>query len=102
LSGSNSSTAKRNRAAYASVQQPFDYSGILNQWHDIISILSYAGEAIPDPEGDELAGDKEAHAKMVAREMLERRHWYKRGLEHWACEITSENDRKVGVVRFSK
>ena len=39
---------------------------------------------------------------MVAREMLERRHWYKRGLEHWAFEITNGNGRKVGVVRFSK
>ena len=61
-------------------------------------------KAIPDPEGDELACDKEAraHARMVAREMLERRHWYKRGLEHWAFEITNGNGRKVGVVHFSK
>jgi len=60
-------------------------------------------KAIPDPDGDELAGDKEAtaHAKMIARDMLERRHWYKRGLEHWAFEITSGNGRLVGVVPFS-
>jgi hypothetical protein len=61
-------------------------------------------KAIPDPDGDELVGDKEAreYAKMIAREMLERRHWYKRGLEHWAFEITNGNGRKVGVVHFSK
>jgi hypothetical protein len=61
-------------------------------------------KAIADPEGDELAGDKEAreHARMIARDMLERRHWYKRGLEHWAFEITNGNGRKVGVVHFSK
>jgi hypothetical protein len=61
-------------------------------------------KAIPDPDGDELAGDKEAreHARMIAREMLERHHWYKRGLEHWAFEITNGNGRKVGVVRFSQ
>jgi len=60
--------------------------------------------AIPDPDGDELASDKEAceHARMIAREMLERRHWYKRGLEHWAFKITNGNGRMVGVVRFSK
>jgi hypothetical protein len=64
---------------------------------------SGAHQAIPDPDGDELAGDKEAraHAKMIARDMLECRHWYKRGLEHWAFEITSGNGRLVGVVPFS-
>jgi hypothetical protein len=68
------------------------------------NIVVRGRKAIPDPDGDELAGDKEAqeHARMVAREMLERRHWYKRGLEHWAFEITNGNGRKVGVVRFSK
>jgi hypothetical protein len=56
---------------------------------------------IPDPDGDVLAGDKEAraHARVIAHDMLERRHWYKRGLEHWAFEITNRNRRKVGVVR---
>jgi hypothetical protein len=59
--------------------------------------------AISDPEGDELAGDKEArrHAKMVAREMLSNRIWYKRGLENWAFEITNEAGRRVGYVAFS-
>jgi hypothetical protein len=61
-------------------------------------------ESHSDPEGDEFASDKEArqHARMIARDMLERRHWYKRGLEHWAFEITTGNGRKVGVVHFSK
>jgi hypothetical protein len=61
-------------------------------------------KAVPDPEGDVLADDKEAraHARRIARDMLERRHWYKRGLEHWAFEITNGNGRKVGFVRFSK
>jgi hypothetical protein len=68
------------------------------------NIVVRGRKAIPDPEGDELAGDKEAreHARMIAREMIERRRWYKRGLEHWAFEITNGNGRKVGVVRFSK
>lgn len=68
------------------------------------NIVVRGRKAIPDPEGDELAGDKEAlqHAEMVARDMLERRHWYKRGLEQWAFEITNGSGRKVGVVRFSK
>ena len=34
--------------------------------------------------------------------MLDRRHWYKRGPEFWAFEITNGNGRKVGFVRFSK
>jgi hypothetical protein len=38
---------------------------------------------------------------MIARDMLECRHWYKRGLKHWAFEITSGNGRLVGVVPFS-
>src|ERR1700685_4381816 len=40
----------------------------------------------PEPDGDELAGDKEArkHAEMIAQEMLSNRSRYKRGLEHWA------------------
>jgi hypothetical protein len=35
------------------------------------NIVVRGRKAIPDPAGDELAGDKEArkHAKMVAREM---------------------------------
>ena len=39
---------------------------------------------------------------MVAREMLERRIWYKPGLKHWAFEITNGSGRKVVVVPFSK
>ena len=60
--------------------------------------------AIPDLGGDELAGDKEArkHARIIARDMLDRRHWYKPGLEHWTFAITNGNGRKVGVVHFSK
>jgi hypothetical protein len=67
------------------------------------NIVVRGSKAIPDPEGDELAGDKEArkHGKMIAREMLENRRWYKRGLELWAFEITNGNGRKVGVVPFS-
>ena len=61
-------------------------------------------KAIPDPDGDELAGDKEAkkHARMVAREMLSNRYWYKRGLEHWAFDITNGAGRQVSVVPFSE
>ena len=68
------------------------------------NIVVQGRRAIPDPDGDVLAGDKEArdHAKMVARQMLERRQWYKRGLEHWAFEITNGSGRKVAVVRCSK
>ena len=68
------------------------------------NIVIRGRKAIPDPDGDELAGDNEArkHARTTAREMLERRHWYKRGLEHWAFEITNGSGRKVGVVPFSK
>jgi hypothetical protein len=68
------------------------------------NIVVSGRKAILDLDGDELASDKEARrrARMIAREMLERRHWYKRGLEHWAFEITNGNGRKVGVVRFSK
>jgi hypothetical protein len=67
------------------------------------NIVVRGRNAIPDPEGDELAGDKEArkHAKMVAREMLSDRIWYKRGLEHWTFVITNEAGRQVGVVPFS-
>jgi hypothetical protein len=32
--------------------------------------------------------------------MIERRHWYQRGLEHWSFEITDETGRLVGVVPF--
>jgi hypothetical protein len=61
-------------------------------------------KAIPDPDGDELAGDKEAreHARMIARDMLTRRHWYKRGLEQWTFVVTDETERLVAVVPFSK
>jgi len=61
-------------------------------------------KAIPDPDGDEFANDKAArnHAKMVARDMLTNSIWCKRGLEHWAFEITNEYGRKVAVVPFSR
>ena len=67
------------------------------------NIVVRGRKAIPDPEGDELAGDKEArkHAEMIAREMLSYRSRYKRGLEHWAFLITNEAGRQVGVVPFS-
>jgi hypothetical protein len=60
-------------------------------------------KVIPDPEGDEHAGDNAArkHAVMVAREMLSNHIWYKRGLEHWTFVITNEVGRQVGVVPFS-
>jgi hypothetical protein len=67
------------------------------------NIVVRGRKAIPDPEGDELAGDKEArkHAKMVAREMLTDHILYKSGLANWAFEITNGNGRKVDVVPFS-
>jgi hypothetical protein len=67
------------------------------------NIVVRGRKSISDPEGDELAGDKEArrHAKTVAREMLTNRIRYKRGLENWAFEITNGSGRKVGVVPFS-
>ena len=60
-------------------------------------------KAISDPDGDELAGDREAreHAKMVARDMLDRRLWYKRDLEKWAFAITDETGRQVAFVPFA-
>jgi hypothetical protein len=68
------------------------------------NIIVRGRKATPDPDGDELVGDKEAreHAEMVAREMLDRRHWYQRGLEHWAFEITNGRGRKVALVPFSR
>jgi len=61
-------------------------------------------KAIPDPDGDELAGDKEAkkHARMVAREMLSDRYWYKRGLERWAFVVTNGAGRQIAFVPFSE
>jgi hypothetical protein len=69
-----------------------------------LNIVVRGRKAIPDPEGDKLAGDIEAreHARMIAREMMERRHWYKRGLEHWTFVVTDETERLVAVVPFSK
>ena len=68
------------------------------------NIVVRGRRAIPDPDGDELAGDKEArrHAKMIARDMLTNHIRYKRGLEHWAFEITNGAGRRVGFVPFSK
>jgi hypothetical protein len=59
---------------------------------------------ITDPDGDELAGDKEAreHAKIVARDMLANHVRYKRGLEHWTFEITNGAGRHVGTVPFRR
>jgi hypothetical protein len=67
------------------------------------NIVVRGRKAIPDPEGDELANDKAArdHAKMVARDMLNNRIWYKRGLEHWAFEITNGTGRRVALVPFA-
>ena len=66
------------------------------------NIVVRGRKAIADPEGDELAGNKgaRAHGRMIAREMIERRHWYQRGIEHWVFEITDEAGRLVGVVPF--
>jgi hypothetical protein len=68
------------------------------------NIIVRGRRPILDPEGDELPGDKEArkHAEMVAQEMLERRIWYKRGLEPWVFVVTDESGRPVGVVPFKK
>jgi hypothetical protein len=68
------------------------------------NIVVRGRKPIPDPDGDELAGDKEArkHAKMVARDMLSNRIWYKPGLEHWAFVITDEAGRQIAVVPFSE
>ena len=67
------------------------------------NIVVRGRKAIPDPDGDELAGDKEArqHAEIIARDMLTNHIWYKRGLEHWAFEITNGSGRRVGLVAFS-
>jgi hypothetical protein len=64
------------------------------------NIVVRGRKAIPDPEGDLFANDKEAreHARMVAREMLERRHRYKRGLEHWTFVVTDKAERLVAIV----
>jgi hypothetical protein len=67
------------------------------------NIVVRGRKAVPDPEGDELAGDKAArkHGKVIARDMLANHIWYKRGLEQWAFEITDEAGRHVGLVPFS-
>jgi hypothetical protein len=62
------------------------------------------GTVISDPDGDELHGDAEAieHASMVAREMIEERHFYRgRRLERWAFEIADDAGRHVATVRFT-
>ena len=89
---------------YASVRQTFIFSDILPEMpRFFFNIVVRGRKAIPDPDGDELAGDKEArgHARTVAREMLSRRIWYKRGLEHWAFMITDKTGRQVAIVPFS-
>jgi hypothetical protein len=67
------------------------------------NIIVQGRQPISDPEGDELAGDKEArkHAKTVARDMLSNRNRYKRGIEDWAFEITNGSGRIVGLVPFT-
>jgi hypothetical protein len=67
------------------------------------NIVVRGREPIPEPDGGELAGDKEArkHAEMIAQEMLSNRSRYKRGLEHWAFVVTDEAGRQVAVVPFS-
>jgi hypothetical protein len=59
---------------------------------------------IPDPDGDKLAGDKEAreHAAMVVRDMLDNHIWYKRGLEYWRFVITNEAGSQIAVVPFAR
>ena len=66
------------------------------------NIVVRGRKAIPDPDGDELAGDTEArkHAKVIALDMLKNHARYKRGLEHWAFEITNEEGYRVGLVTF--
>jgi hypothetical protein len=56
------------------------------------NIIVRRRKAIPDPEGDIFASHSEArkHAKLVAREMLDRRLWYKRGLERWALKSPTQ------------
>jgi hypothetical protein len=39
---------------------------------------------------------------MVAREMLERRHQYKRGLEHWTFVVTDKEERLMAIVPFAR
>jgi hypothetical protein len=60
---------------------------------------------IPDPEGDDLPGDKEAraHAEMVAHEMLadRRRNFGARSLARWAFIVTDETGRHIAIVPFS-
>ena len=59
---------------------------------------------IPDPEGDTLRSDADAirHASMVAREMIEGRHFYRgQHLERWAFEIADAAGRHVATVRFA-
>jgi hypothetical protein len=67
------------------------------------NIVVRGRRAIPDPDGDQLPGDREArrHAKMVAREMLTNHMLYNRGLKHWSFEITNAAGRQVGVVPFA-
>ena len=67
------------------------------------NIVVRGRKAIPDPEGDLLFDNRTAlrHAQAVASEMLERRRRYRRGLEHWAFEVTDERGRLVGLVSFS-
>jgi hypothetical protein len=59
---------------------------------------------IPDPEGDALRSDVDAirHASMVAREMIDRRHFYRgQHVERWAFEITDGAGRRVATVLFA-
>jgi hypothetical protein len=58
---------------------------------------------IPDPEGDLLPGDAAAirHAAMVARDMIDRHHFYPgKLLKRWAFEIADAAGRHVATVRF--
>jgi hypothetical protein len=61
------------------------------------------GRTIHDPEGDNLAGDKEAkaHAKLIARGILESRDRYRRGVENWQLVITDRTGRQIGIVPLS-
>jgi hypothetical protein len=58
---------------------------------------------IPDPEEDTLRSDADAiqHASMVAREMIEGRHFYRgQHLERWAFEIADAAGRHIATVRL--
>jgi hypothetical protein len=59
---------------------------------------------ILDLDGDTLRSDADAirHAFMVAREMIEQRHFYPgQYVERWAFQIADAAGRHVAMVRFA-